>query len=166
MKISQYELYLDNKKHPYLEEVNSIDINWKKEEYVKSSVEICKKLLNMDKLAEEAYALISLDVNGNPLAVFKVSHGTMMDCLVGPKETYKRVLLSGGSGMIFIHNHPSGCVAPSKNDKDIYSLFKTFSPVFEIELFDMIIMKNNYYSFVEHGIKPNFNEFVKNVSFI
>ena len=51
-----------------------------------------------------------------------------------------------------IHNHPSGDVTPSKEDKEITLRIKESGTILGICLLDHIIIGNDtYYSFKEHG---------------
>jgi DNA repair protein RadC len=54
--------------------------------------------------------------------------------------------------LIFIHNHPSGDLNPSQEDKQITAKLKNGLSFFDIPLMDHLIVNNTgYYSFLEMG---------------
>lgn len=78
--------------------------------------------------------------------------GTINHSLVHPREIYKEAYLVSASGIVCIHNHPSGNVNPSFDDKNVTNNLKQIGDLFGIKIVDHIIIgRNKYYSFVEHG---------------
>ena len=56
------------------------------------------------------------------------------------------------AAIICIHNHPSGNILPSKQDKELTSRLKEIGKLLGIEICDhLIISKDKYYSFFENG---------------
>ena len=89
---------------------------------------------------------------GKPLGVFEISHGTINQSICNPRDIFIKALLCGAAGIILAHNHPSGDVAPSKNDMEIYKRVKEAGQLLGIGLLDNIIIGNGYYSFTENHI--------------
>ncbi len=78
--------------------------------------------------------------------------GTINYSIVHPREVFKEAYLLSASGIICIHNHPSGDVTPSKEDINLTKKLKEISIIHGIKLIDHIIIGNNqYYSFLENG---------------
>lgn len=77
--------------------------------------------------------------------------GTVNSSVIHTREIFKEAYLNSASGILCIHNHPSGDITPSK--ADIYfttCLFKT-GTIQGIPIIDHIIVSDdNYYSFKEH----------------
>jgi DNA repair protein RadC len=55
--------------------------------------------------------------------------------------------------VIFIHNHPSGDPAPSREDREITRRLKEAGEILGIKVLDHIIIGDgSYFSFVESGL--------------
>lgn len=67
------------------------------------------------------------------------------------REVFLRLLLCGASGMILVHNHPSGAVEASKEDFGVFRKFVKASELMGIEFHDFIIIGKEYCSFKECG---------------
>lgn len=108
---------------------------------------------NLDLLsrAEEyvfAIALLQDQVRG----VFELSHG-LSDCTIArPKELFIRLLLVGADGFILVHNHPSGNIKPSKEDKDVQKRFQQASEIVGFKFLDFIIVGDKILSFREENL--------------
>lgn len=77
--------------------------------------------------------------------------GTVNKSLVHPREVFKYAYLSSASGIICIHNHPSGDVNPSREDIDLTKKLIEIGKIQAIPIIDHIIIGNNlYYSMVEN----------------
>lgn len=78
--------------------------------------------------------------------------GTINESLVHPREIFKEAYLLSASAIICVHNHPTGNVAPSKNDVLITNQLKSVGNLLGINFLDHIIIgKNDYYSFMDNG---------------
>ena len=79
--------------------------------------------------------------------------GTINHSLIHPREIYKEAYLCSASGIILIHNHPSGNLDPSKEDIRVTNNLNEISNLFGIKIVDHIIISfNGYFSFVENGL--------------
>jgi DNA repair protein RadC len=63
-------------------------------------------------------------------------------------------LSKGGiSGVIVVHNHPSGNLNPSESDIKITTKIKEAGNLLDIQLLDhLIIYDSDYYSFADNGV--------------
>ena len=78
--------------------------------------------------------------------------GTLNRSTVHPREIFKNAYLNSASGIICIHNHPSGDVTPSMEDKILTNNLVELGMMNGISLVDHIIVSNdNYYSFFNDG---------------
>lgn len=78
--------------------------------------------------------------------------GTVNRSIVHPREVFKHAYLCSASGIICIHNHPSGDVKPSREDIRLTKSLVELGQMNGIPIVDHIIMGNdNYYSFYEEG---------------
>ena len=79
--------------------------------------------------------------------------GTINSSVVHPREVFKEAYLLSASGIICIHNHPSGDVTPSKEDINLTKKLKEISIIQGIKLIDHIIIGNDsYFSFFDNNM--------------
>ncbi len=122
---------------------NKIDIK------LNSSEDIYNYIKNdlIDKKQEYFYALY-LD-NKNKLIDKKLLFiGTVNRSIVHPREIFKYAYLYSASSIVIVHNHPSGDVTPSKEDKILTDSIIELGNINKIPVIDHIIVgKDRYYSF-------------------
>jgi DNA repair protein RadC len=79
--------------------------------------------------------------------------GTLNFSIVHPREVFKEAYLVSASAIICVHNHPSGNIEPSIEDKNITNSLKEVGDILGIKVLDHIIIGyDNYYSFFESGL--------------
>jgi len=79
--------------------------------------------------------------------------GTINKSVVHPREIFKNAYLASASGIICIHNHPSGDVSPSIEDKRLTKALVDIGTVQNIPILDHVIIgEDNYFSFMENGL--------------
>lgn len=116
----------------------------------KDIVDLGKKFL--DELDREELIVACLNTKNEVNSVNVVSIGSLNNSVVHPREVFKAAILSNAASIVIIHNHPSGDVTPSKEDKEITLRIKESGIILGICLLDHIIIGNDtYYSFKEHG---------------
>jgi DNA repair protein RadC len=129
-------------------------------EYIKEGIhssrqatELLCKLYDLHEQAEEYMYMLTLNTRHSITGVWEISHGSINENIVHPREIYKRALLVNASGIILAHNHPSGEVSPSIQDVKLTERLKDAGDLLGIELLDHIIIGDdpeNHYSFAEH----------------
>lgn len=150
MRITKYRTELDENKHNVLVKEKAFNYQCNNLSSPESIVELLNECFRLNKMAEEYLYMIALDTKCHPLGVFEVSHGTVNSSLVSPREIFIRAILCGATYIILSHNHPSGVVTPSKEDREVYKRIKESGKLIGIELLDNIIIGDGYYSFLEH----------------
>lgn len=79
--------------------------------------------------------------------------GTVNHSTVHPREIFKNAYLNSASGIICIHNHPSGDITPSKEDIFLTENLVKIGRINGIPVLDHLIVGNdNYYSMFDSGI--------------
>ncbi|ADO78162.1 JAB domain-containing protein [Halanaerobium praevalens] len=111
------------------------------------------EVLDLDKRAEEVFAIITLDSKAQITGVFEVSIGTLSSSLVSPREVFKRAILQNASAILVGHNHPSFVPEPSSDDIKITKILVKAGKIIGIKVIDHIIVgsKDNYVSMQERG---------------
>lgn len=78
--------------------------------------------------------------------------GTINRSMVHPREIFKYAYLNSASGIICVHNHPSGDVTPSKADIMLTRDLDEIGTTTGIPIVDHVIIGDNkYYSFIDDG---------------
>jgi len=79
--------------------------------------------------------------------------GTINRSIVHPREIFKEAYLQSASGIICMHNHPTGDITPSKEDVYFTKNLVELGKMNDIRILDHIIVSDNdYYSFNDNGI--------------
>lgn len=101
----------------------------------------------------EQLILILLDNKNNLISDSVISVGTINSTLISVREVFVHALRANATGIILIHNHPSGDPSPSRQDQLITNKIKEVSSLVEIPLLDHIIIGDNQYtSFKQKGL--------------
>lgn len=91
-------------------------------------------------LEVENVILLLVDVKCNLIKYELLSKGTVNCSLISVRDIFISAIRCKASGIILIHNHPSGDPTPSSNDIEITKRIKEAGNMIEIPLFDHIII--------------------------
>ena len=109
--------------------------------------------LSMSNLKEEVFKIIYLDSANVVLAVEDLFKGTVDQSAVYPREVIKRAFELNASGLIFVHNHPSGDLKPSQHDLSLMDKLNKACRAVDLRPLDhLIIGPAGYRSFREKAI--------------
>lgn len=101
----------------------------------------------------EEFWLILLKRNNEVIRKEKVSFGGVAGTVADPKIIFKKALDSLASGIILIHNHPSGNIQPSEADIRLTRKLKHAGDLLDISIYDHIIFTDHdYYSFADQSM--------------
>lgn len=79
--------------------------------------------------------------------------GTVDQAAVHPREVIRAALDRHACAIVLVHNHPSGRLEPSREDREITAKLKTLCSEMGIRVIDhLIIGGSGYFSFREHGL--------------
>lgn len=98
----------------------------------------------------EEFWVLFLDNSNKVINRYQISKGGITSTVVDRRLIFKRALLSGAVAIILSHNHPSGSLRPSEQDKAITTMIKKSSSIMDIKLLDHIIVTDkSYFSFAD-----------------
>jgi DNA repair protein RadC len=109
----------------------------------------------MANLPEEQFRVIFLDNANRILKEEILSHGIEDQTAVYPRQVVKRALLLNSTGIIVVHNHPTGQLTPSGADRNITRALLAAAESLDLRLLDHIIVGREgkgYFSFRENGL--------------
>jgi DNA repair protein RadC len=89
---------------------------------------------------KEHFVVLALNARSIPLGVVTVSIGTLSASLVHPREVFGPAILLNAAAIIVSHNHPSGDVTPSAEDKDATRRLQRAGELLGIPVLDHIIV--------------------------
>lgn len=123
---------------------------------VSSSVEVYNFILNHwddDTLdIQENVKMLLLNSSNTILGVYDVSRGGINSTVIDLRLVLSVALKCLASSIILVHNHPSGNINPSEQDREFTKKIKSACKFLEIQLFDhIIITRHDYYSFSDNG---------------
>ena len=102
---------------------------------------------------KELFLILLLDGKNRITRKVQVSEGSLNQSIVHPREVFAPAVRESAAAMIFIHNHPSGDPAPSREDREITRRLKEAGEILGIKVLDHIIIGDgSYFSFVESGL--------------
>lgn len=108
---------------------------------------------NLEYLDAEEIWLIFLRNNLSVIGKEQLSKGGQTQTQFDIKIAMRRILEMKASAVVMVHNHPSGSLVPSQQDKHITTKLKQACKIMDISCLDhLIIGENKYYSFADHGI--------------
>ena len=102
---------------------------------------------------QEEVKILLLNRSNKVLGVYSLAKGGLNSCDVDVRIILSVALKTLSTGIILIHNHPSGNIKPSKADISITEKLRLACEIMDITLLDhLIITKSDYYSFADEGI--------------
>lgn len=152
------------KKQQYANAVRSVEIRCKKTanavpavKEIKDSfaaAEFARKFYGDDLNLYESFFLILMNTHNKPIAWAKVAQGGINECGVDVMILAKFVVDSLSKNVVLVHNHPSGDVTPSTEDKKLTKRIIDALALLGAKVADHIIVADdwNHYSFRDNGL--------------
>jgi DNA repair protein RadC len=82
-----------------------------------------------------------------------VATGTVNACFIHPREVYRAAITESATGLILIHNHPSGELNPSDEDLSLTKRVMEAGAIVGIRVLDHIIVgPGGHFSFLDAGL--------------
>lgn len=101
----------------------------------------------------EQFWVLTLKRNNTLIQKRHISIGGISGTVVDPKVIFKTALEDLASGIILIHNHPSGNLKPSQEDLKITEKLKNAGKLLDIPVLDHLIFTDSaYFSFADEGL--------------
>jgi DNA repair protein RadC len=102
-------------------------------------VKYLRDKIDKNYISEESL-VVFLNRGNNPIGYQKLGTGTVSSCVIDLQLVCTSALLTRSSGVILCHTHPSGNLSPSDADLKVTKQIKNALALFEIMLFDHIIL--------------------------
>lgn len=100
----------------------------------------------------EVFRVLFLDASNRLLRDEEMSRGSVREAQVYPREVMRRALELGATGVILVHNHPSGDPQPSAADAALTAQIAAAGATMEVQVHDhLIIGRSGWFSFRQEG---------------
>jgi DNA repair protein RadC len=107
------------------------------------------RIANLDR---ENFVAVLLNTKNEVIECPTISVGTLSASLVHPREVFKPAIRASAASVVLVHNHPSGKVEPSPEDREATMRLEESAGILGIEVLDHVIVGDGYYSMKEHGM--------------
>ncbi|EIJ37479.1 JAB domain-containing protein [Galbibacter orientalis] len=147
-----------------LNKVNEIQLSYKEsfltscETTISSSSKAAAILLqsfDMNTIAlQETFKVLLLNNSNKVKGIYTLSIGGITGTLVDIRILYAVILKSLSTAVILCHNHPSGTLKASEQDKEITQKIKKAGLYLDVKVLDHIILSpcGKYFSFADNGL--------------
>jgi DNA repair protein RadC len=117
----------------------------------KDAVELVRA--HLQDIHHEEFWIILLNRANRVVKKQQISQGGVAGTVADPKIIFKIALQELASGIILVHNHPSGNLTASQADIELTKKLKEAGKLLEIQVLDhLIIAGKKYFSFTDEGI--------------
>ena len=126
----------------------------------KSSKEVFEYLYySMRDLKKEVFKVIYLNNRSQIIDTADLFEGTADNIPIRPREIIESTLTQGATGLIFVHNHPTGDPTPSRSDKQLTRDLVFVGNILQIKVLDHIIIgADSYFSFTDNGLTQKYQD--------
>lgn len=105
--------------------------------------------------AREHFIALYMSGSHEVISFSVVSIGSANASIACSREVYQPAVLVGACSIIVGHNHPSGCLMPSKEDVAVTKRLSEAGSILGIKLLDHVIFgEEAFYSLGDHGMLP------------
>jgi DNA repair protein RadC len=99
----------------------------------------------------EHFLVVLLDTKSKVISIQEISRGSVNASLVHTREVFAPAVLYHASAILVGHNHPSGEVTPSRDDKELTANLLKAGKILGIPVVDHLIIGDGiFYSFKQH----------------
>lgn len=104
-------------------------------------------------LPHEEFWIIYMNNSNKVIQKNQLSKGGITGTLVDVRLVLKNALQVGATGLILVHNHPSGTLKPSQADKELTQKLKHAGESLDIKVLDhLIVTEKAYFSFADDNL--------------
>lgn len=101
----------------------------------------------------ESFFIIPLNAGNKTIGWAKISQGGLTSCIVDPRIVFKYAIEALAASVVLVHNHPSGNLNPSDQDRKLTRQIKEGAKFLDIQVLDHLILNDtDYYSLADNGL--------------
>lgn len=109
----------------------------------------------MELLEQEQLRVITLNTKNRILSAPMIYQGSVHTTVVRLAEVFRPAILENASGLVIVHNHPSGTPDPSPEDAALTREIVKAGQLLDVDVFDHVIIgrgKPGFISLKERGL--------------
>ncbi|MBJ9968171.1 RadC family protein [Burkholderia seminalis] len=115
------------------------------------AVEDCLRL-RIGTCSHEVFVAVYLDARNGLIDMEEITRGSLTRMAVYPREIVRRAMVHNAASLIVAHNHPSGAVQPSAEDRRLTRVLKDALELVDVRLLDHIVVgTGDTFSFARAG---------------
>lgn len=125
------------------------------EEKLKEPLDVVRVLgRELEAYDREVACVVNLRADLAPINMNIVSMGSVNASIVTAREVFKSSILSNAAFIMLVHNHPSGSLAPSRQDIKLTGQIEKAAQLLNIPLLDHVILghRGEFFSFHANGL--------------
>jgi DNA repair protein RadC len=121
-----------------------------------SPLDVVALLAKIARASQEEFWVVPVDARHRPLKRAMVARGTLNRCEVHPRDVFRIAVEANAAAVIVAHNHPSGDVTPSADDRTLTRRLVEAGALLGIPVLDQVIVgqlgsRLEHYSFATAG---------------
>ena len=125
----------------------------KEKEKIAGSKDVFEYFHHLADLRNEEFWVMYLNRANKIITAQKISLGGITGTVADTRIIFKNALDHFACGIILCHNHPSGNLTPSEEDKSLTKKIKQAGQLLDINTLDHLIISDaGYYSFADEGL--------------
>ena len=102
---------------------------------------------------QESLIVVMLNGAHESIGTIVATIGLINRTIVHPREVFSEPIRKRAAAVAIAHNHPSGNLEPSQDDKDVTERIIRAGNILGIKVLDHLVFTDEkYYSFLEHGL--------------
>ena len=108
----------------------------------------------LKEVDREHFVVFFVDQKNRLTGIHTVSMGSLTASVVHPREVFKAAILAQAAAIVCGHNHPSGDVQPSREDRASTTRLSQAGKLLGIQMLDHIIVgsEGRHFSFADEGL--------------
>ena len=115
------------------------------EKYISSAQDVFENVWFLRHQKKEVLRALYLNQDNKLIHSCTISSGKKDSVIFYAKDIFRIALICNASGVILVHNHPSGNITPSKEDLEITDTLLKIGKVIGIQFVDHVIVTSTEY---------------------
>jgi len=111
---------------------------------------VLKPMFDQEDDVEKAI-FIFMDARNRIIAIESLFAGSITAATIYPRELIKKIISLKASAFVMAHNHPSGEISPSPEDKSITMKIGIAAASIDVAFHDHVIVGEGYHSMADEG---------------
>lgn len=107
---------------------------------VKSAEKVAELMGEEAKADRECFWVLHLNTQLQLIDKELVAMGSLEAAIIHPREVFRKAIINSAHAIVTVHNHPSGGLIPSEEDKVIWRTLREAGELLQIKVLDNLII--------------------------